>query len=442
MKGKYHIPIDPYYPPPPGDIPFDPYQPPPPGADSGKYDVKGKGDIPFDPYQPPPPGSVQDAQSLSKVGAGQGVLEFAHRPGYYGQIFAPCFIHAQAYDWFYATPMSGERPSFFQEIIVHPGNYFPQAANPDFQKKRLVYENCSPICVSSENELERDDREYVSTDFSTVPGIDGAKYNHQNFVGYMTLPIGNLDFMTQNNINGAAVHNPYKQYDFRHPTTNSFSDPTFIDPNFGGSAVLNYTVPNPIIGHLVVPVFKAGEMEKWYNNYNKDNQLRTPTQLSSTQIFNQVVFVPKGTPYDVLHNGLSHHDKIGFLVVPVGDMFYSFRRYFNATVNPDWNRTRIVEDEQNRKTTVPDTEEWKAFLSLAAGERDPFFWRKGYKRMFNKKRNAVGFWAEYKEGYAVLIHPIGRWRIAGPTGSAQQTTTVVRAGDIPFDPYQPPPPGG
>jgi len=142
--------------------------------------------------------------------------------------------------------------------------------------------------------VARDDRPYVGTNFSGVPGVDASKYGHQNLAGYITLPVGDLNFMTQDNINGAPIHNPYKQYNYAHPTINYFHDPTFIDPSLIGSALLKYTSNNPILGHLVVPVFKDGEREKWYNTYDQNDQLKTPPELSSTQLFNQAIFVPKG----------------------------------------------------------------------------------------------------------------------------------------------------
>ena len=74
----------------------------------------------------------------------------------------------------------------------------------------------------------------MTTDFSSVPGVDGSIYNNNNFTGFMTLPVGDLNFMTQTEIQGANVYNGYTQYNFQHPGANGFHDPTFIDANGPG----------------------------------------------------------------------------------------------------------------------------------------------------------------------------------------------------------------
>ena len=146
----------------------------------------------------------------------------AQKPGLYGQIFVPAFV-SQNYEHFYATPATGERPAQFQEVIVHPGNYYPNPANPDYVKKRILYESCSPICVPFDVEVDKDLRDFMTTDFSAVPGLNSAIYNHNNLHGYFTLPIGDLDFMTSTNINGSNVLNPYIPYNYQHPSLNYFN---------------------------------------------------------------------------------------------------------------------------------------------------------------------------------------------------------------------------
>lgn len=66
--------------------------------------------------------------------------------------------------------------------------------------------------------------------------------------------------------------------------------------------------------------------------------------------------MPKGERYDILHDGLSQYDKIGFVVMPIGEEFYNYRRYFNFLANPDWNRSQVVYDEKGVLTNVPSQE--------------------------------------------------------------------------------------
>ena len=169
--------------------------------------------------------------------------------------------------------------------------------------------------------------------------------------------------------------------------------------------------------------------------------MTTPTYLSSTDLFNQVTFVPKGTAYDIF-GGISQFDKIGFIVIPIGDEFYNWRTYFNAMSNPDWNRTMVVYDEYNIQTTVEDMQTWYDYLSLSGAQKKPYYWKKQFKRGFNKRN-----WGKIKVyipqyGQKITIrHPVGRYKFTGPLGSAEQTVKLASQGDVPFNPYAPPPPG-
>ena len=184
----------------------------------------------------------------------------------------------------------------------------------------------------------------MMSDFSNVPGVNQFVANKDNYTGFMSLPIGDLDFMTQTQIQGTPVHNPYTQYNWQFPSSNYFQDATFIDANGPGRPVLQYIGFNPyIIGHIVVPVPKPDHRQKHYNVLDSNGNLQTPTYLSSTDLWNQPTFVPKGVSYNIF-GGISQHDKIGFLVLPIGSEFYNWRLYVNVLANPDWNKSQIVYD--------------------------------------------------------------------------------------------------
>ena len=225
--------------------------------------------------------------------------------------------------------------------------------------------------------------------------------------------------MTKSEIQGVSVYNGYAQYDFQFINNNWFMQPTFVDANGPGTPILNFTFPNPyILGHLVVPVYKPENRQKHYNVLDLQGNMTTPTYLSSTDLFNQVTYVPKGTAYDIF-GGISQFDKIGFIVVPIGQEFYNWRTYFNAIANPDWNRSMIVYDENNLQSIVGDIESWNEFLSCSGAQRKPLYWKKQFKREFNKLKKIKSYNAHLKAGTTHLIFPLGRYNVMGPMGSAE-----------------------
>ena len=184
--------------------------------------------------------------------------------------------------------------------------------------------------------------------------------------------------------------------------------------------MLNYTYYNPqILGHLVIPVFKPENRQKWYNVLDQDGNLMTPTELSSTTLFNQVVFVPKGVSYSIMH-GISQHDKLGFIVIAVGADNYNWIRYFNFDANTMWNRTNTVYDENGQMHTVTNSIAWAEFLSQVGTKRQPYFWKKIYRRIFNRKGLLKTYIPDYRNNKFVKIkHPLGRYEFFGPIGSAE-----------------------
>ena len=164
-------------------------------------------------------------------------------------------------------------------MVEQPQNFFPQPASADFAKKRFVYENTSPLYVSGRVTLDKDSKEYLQADLSGVPGLDPNVYGQQNFTGYITLPVGDQEFLTSSSVNGASIYNPYTQYNFADARRNTFHNPTFVDASKGGSAILEYRHNDPsIAGHFVVPIFRESENRNWYNVMERQGVIETPRQ--------------------------------------------------------------------------------------------------------------------------------------------------------------------
>lgn len=54
------------------------------------------------------------------------------------------------------------------------------------------------------------------------------RYTAANYTGYITVPTGDLDFMSTNNIDTKPVYNYFTAYNTQNPTLNYFNYPTFI----------------------------------------------------------------------------------------------------------------------------------------------------------------------------------------------------------------------
>lgn len=182
----------------------------------------------------------------------------------------------------------------------------------------------------------------MQTDLSGIPGLFEV-FGHQNLTGHITLPIGDLDFMTSSSINGAPVYNPYTQYNFADPQSNSFHDPTFVDASKGDSAVLEYRHRDPsIAGHLVIPIFKDAERRNFFNVMEKQGVLETPKEKQDTP--DQVTFVRAGERHDILRHTTSNNNKYGFAVATVGTETFNWARYISNKADPDTNKEQTVYD--------------------------------------------------------------------------------------------------
>ena len=131
-------------------------------------------------------------------------------------------------------------------------------------RRRIIYENGSPIFVPDRVETKRDDREYMTTNFS---GMD-PRYLPDSYTGYISVPIGDLDFMTTTKIQERTVHNYYTAYNVDSPEMNRYNYPTFIKTENAKGAKLHWTwhktFNSPILGHFVFPVFRKGTDSKYF----------------------------------------------------------------------------------------------------------------------------------------------------------------------------------
>lgn len=150
----------------------------------------------------------------------------------------------------------------------------------------------------------------------------------------MTVPIGDLTFMSATSINNTQVSCGYTLYT---GINDNFMTRIFIDPSQTPTATVYYNGPNTsknnITGHLVVPVFKAGLESSRYYSLNANNNVILPSGGAPTNLQSQVVYVPKGTSYTIHDASMDLNDWVGFVVLPVGESDYLSTAYNNSDIN-------------------------------------------------------------------------------------------------------------
>lgn len=144
-------------------------------------------------------------------------------------------------------------------------NFYPSPSNPTNAQKRDVFENTAPIYAFKDSPLIRKAKPYSDQDLANA-GIN-PKYRFKNFSGYLTLPIGNKDFMSQNNINGINIYNYYTQYQANG--SNLWTTPTFIDNTAISQAQLLYQGPDGV-GHLVVPIYNSNYAPTYFSTIDSN----------------------------------------------------------------------------------------------------------------------------------------------------------------------------
>lgn len=98
---------------------------------------------------------------------------------------------------YYATPSSS--PVLLQNILQDSTSYYPSPANTTATIKRQVFENAVPLCIPKTKSFQKLATKYLDTDLTTA-GVN-TSYSINNLNGYITVPIGDLTFMTANSIN-------------------------------------------------------------------------------------------------------------------------------------------------------------------------------------------------------------------------------------------------
>ena len=88
--------------------------------------------------------------------------------------------------------------------------FYPSPKDPNSAQKRDVFENIVPLYVSRDVPITKKAKTYDDASLQAA-GIH-PDYSFNNFNGYLNIPIGSKEFMSQDNINGVKVFNSYAQY--------------------------------------------------------------------------------------------------------------------------------------------------------------------------------------------------------------------------------------
>lgn len=173
---------------------------------------------------------------------------------------------------------------------------------------------------------------YVDTDLSSAS--ISTNYSLSNLNGYISVPIGNQVFMSSTSINNTSVSCAYTLYT---GTNDNFALNLFIDPTQTPTATVFFNAPNTtknnITGHLVVPVFKGGFESNYYYSFNANNTLVLPKVGIPTNLQSQIVYVPKGTSYQVYDKSMNLSNWVGFVTLPVGNTDLLSKAFNNSDIN-------------------------------------------------------------------------------------------------------------
>lgn len=164
--------------------------------------------------------------------------------------------------------------------------------------KKKVFENGVPLVVSKDIRYKIDSKTYSKADLlnSTIDEV----YDEENITGYLSIPIGTVEFMASRTINNRQVYTSNLLYN--ELGTNYFYYPTFVDiRNIKRKATLFCTIPDQdqynITGHLVIPIPRAGRGTKFYASPDAEGKIIPPTHHIINQRHTQVVYIPKNTSY-------------------------------------------------------------------------------------------------------------------------------------------------
>lgn len=197
---------------------------------------------------------------------------------------------------YYATPTSS--PVLLHNILENSTTYYPSPTSTTDSTKRKVLENAAPYCVSRTVPVQRLATKYNDSDL-TAANVN-TNYSCNSLNGYITVPIGDLTYMTATSINGYDVSCAYTSYTGNQ---DDFSVPVFVDTTNVASATLLYNAPPTnrikILGHLVIPIYNLGLETAHYYSVDNSGNLILPTAGVPYDLQNQVVFVPQGTTYTI-----------------------------------------------------------------------------------------------------------------------------------------------
>jgi len=347
---------------------------------------------------------------------------------------------------YYATASSPTRPTFAQSVLTNISDYYPSPAGSAEGVGRKIFENSYPIYCDNTTEFERDINTYTDTEVSTYSY--SPTLNYSACTGFLTVPVGDYEFMTSTSKGVRTIYNPYTQYDYSNPSSIDWETPTFVDATQSGTVTLNYTVPptqTDVKGHLIVPIMKETAVNQFYTRAGPF-QNRSPQSDTSASTINQVLYVPAGTSFQVKNLTTRVVDTTksrGFVILPIGDVIYNAGIYSSSEADRYYNSYPYVRDENDTWVMMPTTSIFEQMLTIIAGSKKPYFWKPIYKEYFFYKSSLTSYLIDYNTGgFNVIKHPTGRYEQMGGGGSGKgaQGQILSRQEDTSFDPYPPPPP--
>ena len=129
-------------------------------------------------------------------------------------------------------------------------------------------------------------------------------------------------------------------------------------------------------------------------------------------------------------------------MIPVGDVSYAEQRYNSYEADVDKNFRQYVYDEYRKVFPVTDTELWHDWLQYAKSQKKVYYWNYRANVFFHTLKRTVAYYRLVRSNrIGTVLYPVGHYDATGGFGAAKEGVQVQKAGDTPWNPYAPPPPG-
>jgi hypothetical protein len=272
----------------------------------------------------------------------------------------------------------------------------------------------------------------------------GSSYSFSSYNGYLSIPIGTADFLSGASINGISIYSPNTVYS--GTSSNNFNNAIFIDPTVNSTATVHNTNSNTlthnVTGNLVVPVFQSDYATTYYATVDSSGNVILPTGgVPSTQQ-TQVVYVPKGTSYQIFDATVDLSNWVGFLVIPVGstdllDVNYPNTDIDYTTLSAD---PYTVTDEYANDYIITYSPDLQDFLTARAGSGNYYYWGKSAAIKLNNFNNGNFYVPSFDSQSTQVKFPAGKKNptLPGPSGGANYGVIAQQPGNTPLNPYSPP----